>query len=86
MRTTVTLDPDVAARLRAIARERDVPFKTVLNDAIRAGLSARRGDHPRYLMPSRPMGVRPGVELDRALQLAGDLEDAEVVRKLDLRK
>jgi len=32
------------------------------------------------------MGVRAGVDLDKALQLAGELEDAELVRKLELRK
>jgi hypothetical protein len=32
------------------------------------------------------MGVRAGVDLDRALSIAGDLEDAEIVRKLRLRK
>jgi hypothetical protein len=37
-------------------------------------------------MPARRMGVRPGVDLDRSLRLAGELEDAELVRKLALRK
>lgn len=37
-------------------------------------------------MPSRAMGVRPGVQLDQALQLAGDLEETEILRKIDLRK
>jgi hypothetical protein len=30
--------------------------------------------------------VRPGIDLDKALRLAGELEDDEIVRKLDLRK
>ncbi len=37
MRTTIDLDPDVDARLRALARERGVPLRTVINDALRAG-------------------------------------------------
>jgi hypothetical protein len=32
------------------------------------------------------MGVRPGVNLDKALRLAGEMEDAEIVRKLELGK
>jgi hypothetical protein len=32
------------------------------------------------------MGVRPGVDLDKALRLADELEDAEIIRKLELRK
>jgi hypothetical protein len=86
MRTTVTLDPDVATKLQQTAQERGVSFKAALNDAVRAGLSPRAGAARRYRMPARRMGVRPGIELDRSLRLAGELEDAELVRKLALRK
>jgi len=40
MRTTLTLDKDVAARLEQTAKKRRLPFKTVVNDALRAGLAA----------------------------------------------
>lgn len=86
MRTTVTLDDDVAARLRRTARERDVPFKVALNDALRAGLGSGGVRAKAYRMPVRSLGLRRGVELDKALALAGDLEDAETLRKLELRK
>ncbi len=86
MRTTVTLDPDVAARLKAVARERGVPFKVALNDAVRSGLDASAAPTRPYRVPTRPMGLLPGVDLDRALRLAADDEDAEIVRKLHLRK
>jgi hypothetical protein len=86
MRTTIDLDPDVDARLRALARERRVPLRTVINEALRAGIQPAAGDVPPYTLPSRRLGVRPGIDLDKALRLAGELEDAEIVRKLDLRK
>lgn len=86
MRTTVTLDQDVAAKLREVARERGVSFKAALNDAVRAGLGGDARSARRYRMPARRMGVRRGVDLDRALRLAGELEDAEIARKLELRK
>jgi hypothetical protein len=86
MRTTIDLDPDVDARLRALARERGVPLRTVINDALRAGTQPSADDAPPYTLPSRRLGVRPGIDLDRALRLAGQLEDDEIVRKLDLRK
>jgi hypothetical protein len=82
MRTTVTLDPDVEARLREVARERGVSFKEALNNAIRAGLMASRGAR-EYRTPSRSLGLRAGVNLDKALQLASDLEDAEIVLDLE---
>jgi hypothetical protein len=40
MRTTLTLDEDVAARLRAAVKRENRPFRSVVNDALRAGLAA----------------------------------------------
>lgn len=86
MRTTVTLDPDVEAKLRSVARERGQSFKVTLNEAVRAGLMPTSRRSGPYQAPSRPMGARRGIDLDRALRLAGDLEDAEIARKLQMRK
>ena len=86
MRTTVTLDPDVEAKLRAIMRERGVSFKEALNSAIRAGLASTRGSAKKYTLKTYRMGLRPDVSLTKALGMAADLEDEEIVRKLELRK
>lgn len=86
MRTTVTLDPDVAAGLQAAARERGVSFKKALNDAVRSGLGAASVPTRPYRVPTRSLGMRPGIDLDHALRLAADDEDDEIVRKLQLRK
>lgn len=86
MRTTITLDEDVAARLKAVARERGVSFKEAVNTAIRDGLSVESAPTREYRTPSRAMGLRPGIDMDRALRLAGEMEDEEIVRKLELRK
>jgi len=86
VRTTVTLDPDVAAKLRAVSRERGISFKEALNAAVRAGLGVGSVTSRPYRMVTRPMRRRPGVDLDKALVLADEMEDAELVRKLDLRK
>ncbi|HEY4941203.1 MAG TPA: ribbon-helix-helix protein, CopG family [Rhizomicrobium sp.] len=40
MRTTLTLDPDNAARLERMRKDRDASLKEVVNDAIRRGLDA----------------------------------------------
>ena len=42
MRTTLTLDDDVAARLQAESRRTGRPFKTVVNEYLRVGLAQRR--------------------------------------------
>jgi hypothetical protein len=86
VRTTVTLEDDLVAKLRQVAHERNIPFKAALNGALRAGLAGGQGAARRYRMPTHAMGVRQGVDLDRALRLAGELEDAEILRKLELRK
>jgi hypothetical protein len=86
MRTTVTLDPDVEAKLRARMRERGVSFKVALNEAVRSGLQGEQKSGPPFKVASRPMGARAGVNLDKALTLAGELEDEEIVRKLELGK
>ncbi|WP_336086268.1 antitoxin [Nocardia sp. SSK8] len=84
MRTTVTLDPDVAALLAKRMRETGASFKKALNDALRAALSPQQS-RPELRLPTRDLGT-PTVDLVKALQLAASLEDEEIVRKLELRK
>ncbi|MGH9100531.1 MAG: antitoxin [Acidimicrobiales bacterium] len=84
MRTTVTLDPDTETLLRRRMRERGLSFKAALNEAVRAGLAPERLPAP-FRTPTADLGV-PTVNLDRALALAGELEDEELVRKQRLGK
>lgn len=79
MRTTVTLDPDTEQMIRRRMKERGLSFKQALNDAIRAGCEPQRSTP--FRTESVPMG-QSRVPLDRALQLAGDLEDDEAIRKM----
>jgi hypothetical protein len=83
VRTTVTLDDDLAEILRRRAHEREVPFKHVLNEAIRVGLVGGTPAAKPYRMKPRNLGVRPGVDLTKALTLASELEDAEIARELE---
>ncbi|MGH8132141.1 MAG: antitoxin [Steroidobacteraceae bacterium] len=79
MRTTVTLDPDVASLLRKQVRQSGEPFKRVLNNAVRAGL---RGAGKRA-EPFRPLTFdmgKPRADLTKALALAAELEDEELIR------
>ena len=88
MRTTVDLDPDLLDRLRREATKRRVPFKQLLNAAIRSGLTtpATRRAQP-YSLPVSGMGaVREGTNLDKALSLADALEAREIARELERRK
>lgn len=86
MRTTVDLDPDVDARLRALARERRVPLRQVINEALRAATAPSVRAPERYVLPTRRLGLRPGVDVDKALALAAADEEVEVARRVELRK
>lgn len=83
MRTTITLDPDVEALVAKAMRERGLSFKQAVNEALRRGLDDE-ADAP-YELPAFDMGA-PSVNLDRALQMAGELEDQELLRKMRLGK
>ena len=72
-RTTLTLEDDVAERLDEEVRRRGVPFKTVVNDALRSGLS-QRPEEPPFTVDARPMGVRPGIGLDDVQGLLDEIE------------
>jgi hypothetical protein len=83
MRTTVTLDPDTTAVVRQRMREQGVSFKQAINDAIRDGA----GREPRAPFRTRTAAMgKPSVNLDRALQLAAELEDEELIRRSRLGK
>lgn len=82
----MTLDPDVATKLQDRMRERGLSFKAAVNEALRAGLGESRTRRRRFAVHPSPLGLRPDVDVDRALSLAAEMEDAEILRKLDLRK
>ena len=84
MRTTVTLEPDVAALLKRRMRDHGMSFKAALNEAVRTGL-APEPPSP-FRMQTFAIGFDPSVNLDKALRLAGELEDAELIRRMRARK
>lgn len=88
MRTTLTLEDDVALALREEARRSGRPLKRIVNETLRSGIAARRQPPGRRyrLRPVSLGGVVPGVDLDKALRLAEALEDDAIARKLELRK
>lgn len=88
MRTTVTIDPDVEAMLQRLMKTKHLSFKEALNSALRAGLLAGLGTRPAapVKIPVFQMKQRPGLNLDKAVQLAGELEDEELLRKMAVRK
>jgi hypothetical protein len=83
VRTTLTIDDDLATQLHDQARRTGRTFRDVVNEALRDGL-LRGESEPPCIPPVHELGIRPGVDLTKALQLVGQLEDEEIVRKMDL--
>jgi hypothetical protein len=79
MRTTVTLDPDTEQIVRRRMLERGITFKEALNDAIRDGVTSSAVETFRTATAS--LGTST-VNLDPALQLAGALEDDDLIRRM----
>jgi len=80
MRTTITLEPDVAQLITRTMSERGLSFKEAVNEAIRAGASPK-GALPPPAFESYDMGP-PLVDITKALQVASGLEDQELISKL----
>ena len=83
MRTTLTIDPDVAQLLRREMRRTGGTMKAVVNEALRAGL-VNRGKPPRaprFRVEPHDFGFRPGIDTDRLNQLVDEMEAEEHARK-----
>ncbi|MBI4910140.1 MAG: hypothetical protein HY820_41365 [Acidobacteria bacterium] len=77
MRTTVTLDDDVALKLQALTRETGAPFKEVLNQTLREGLLLRRRPKPRVPFKVKPLGPGVAIEFESTSQLLEQLDELE---------
>jgi hypothetical protein len=76
MRTTLVIDDDVMDKARDLASKRKIPFRSVVNEALRAGLSIVEapGKQKKYRTTPRPMGLRPGRNLDNIQELLAQVE------------
>ena len=76
MRTTLTIDNDVLERARAISAKMRAPFKTVINEALRAGLDhvEQPAERRPYKTEPHPMGLKAGRNLDNIQELLAQIE------------
>lgn len=75
MRTTITLEKDVASRLERLKKTR--PFKELVNEALRAGLTEIERSHAKKLRPYSLKTVkgRPlRTDLDNVSELIAEIE------------
>jgi hypothetical protein len=77
MRTTLTLDDDVAAKLQAESRRAGRPFRDIVNETLRRGLASQRRGAQRqaFKVTARDLGdLRPGLSLDNISELIEQVE------------
>jgi hypothetical protein len=80
VRTTLTLDEDVAVKLKAVARRSGRAFRDVVNETLRRGLLTARPASPRqpFRVKARSLGgLRPGIDLDNIGELLERVEGPE---------
>ena len=76
MRNTLTIEEDVAAKLKERCRRTGRSFKEVVNKALREGLNTEKAQRPRepFRVESRPLDLLPGVQLDNIGELLEQLD------------
>lgn len=74
MRTTLTLEADVARKLKELARRQGQSFKAVVNEAIRRGLSSNVEAPAPFVVVPHDSALRPGIDASRLNQLVDELE------------
>ncbi|MGE0104952.1 MAG: ribbon-helix-helix domain-containing protein [Blastocatellales bacterium] len=77
MRTTLTLDEDVAARLAEMQKKTGISFKEIVNQTLRLGLERRHESHKKitgFKVRARPLGQIPGLQYSNIGELLEQLE------------
>jgi hypothetical protein len=84
MRTTLTLEPDVARRLKARMRTEGLTLKDAVNRGLRVGLAAEDSKQARKRFVVKPHhgGLMPGIDVDKINQVLDEMEVEELARRL----
>lgn len=79
MRTTLTIDDDVAAKAREAVRISGMSFKSLINRALRVGIDEVLSPNKRvpYRTKARPLGLRKGLSYDNISELLSLTEGEE---------
>ncbi len=83
MRTTLTIDDELAKTIERLRQRQGVGLRQVINDLLRKGLlaEAERPEPKVYVGPTFKSGLRPGIDPSRMNQLVDELEVEEYLRR-----
>jgi hypothetical protein len=85
MKTTLNLEDDLSEKLASATQKTGLPLEEVVQRALRLGLEKMIPPTPATARPYQQrtfdLGVRPGINLDKALALAAEIEDEEIITR-----
>jgi hypothetical protein len=85
MKTTLNLEDDLSDKLASATQKTGLPLEQVVQQALKLDLEKMVQTIPIKARPFQQrtydLGVRPGVNLDKALALASEIEDEEASAK-----
>jgi hypothetical protein len=75
IRTTITLDDDVAAKLKAAMRKSGKSFKETVNETLRTGLLRPESRPPKpFKVRAKKLGLKPGYTYDKPWEIIEEIE------------
>ncbi len=82
MRTTLTLDPDIAQRLRQELASGKKSFKEVVNERLRLGFGLKKAtDRPPFRVKAHSSAYQPGIDPNKFNQQVDELQVEDFIRK-----
>jgi len=78
MRTTLTIDDDIVAKLKDEMKRSGRSFREIVNDMLRTGLNLRQQPQKpkKFKVRARNLGLRPGLNYDNIRALLEQIERA----------
>jgi len=86
MRTTLTLENELAGKLRELAHQQRSSFKEVVNQTLKLGLAARAKPGPRskpFRVEASHCGFRPGIDAAKLNQLLDETEAEDFLSEVE---
>lgn len=84
MRATLTLDPEVAMKIKKRMAEKKLTLKDTVNQALRFGLrEVETRKRPRFKIETFALEFKPGIDPNRLNQVLDLMEVEDYVRKMN---
>jgi len=86
MRTTLNINDDLMLILKEKSREVNQNLTKFVNDLLRSSLMPTNEKNESFFQKTYSLGEYPGINLNKALDLAAELETEYSIRKMEIGK